>query len=260
MFDINLILLPLLGFIIGLFVTTIGGGGGVFYVPVLALLFNVPTQLAVATSLASVLPTTAMGAISHHRLGNVDIRTGLILGIGGIAGTFIGAYIATMLPSIILRKIFGVFLLILTIPMVINAIKRHKKSGEDTKKHSRLTGPKRAIGSLFGVLSGILAGLFGISGTPPVTAGLYILGLPAMVVVGTSIFVLIFNSISGVTGYFLLGQFDPMLIVLLGGGGAVGAFVAPKLLKRINEKTLEKIYAPLLVTLNVILSVAMILG
>lgn len=260
MFDINLVLLPLLGFLIGLFVTTIGGGGGVFYVPVLTLLFNVPTQLAVATSLASVLPTTAMGAISHHRLGNVDIRTGIILGIGGIIGTFIGAYIASMIPSPVLRKIFGVFLLILTIPMAVNAIKRRKKSDENTKESSRLTGPKKAVGSLFGVLSGILAGLFGISGTPPITAGLYILGLPAMVVVGTSIFVLIFNSVSGMTGYLLLGQFDPVLIVLLGGGGAAGAFVAPKLLKKINENTLEKIYAPLLVTLNVVLSAGMILG
>ena len=260
MFDINLLLLPLLGFLIGLFVTTLSGGGGVFYVPVLTLLFNVPTQLAVATSLASVLPTTAMGSLSHHRLGNVDIRTGLILGIGGIIGAFIGAYIANMLPPIILRKIFGVFLLILTVPMVLNALKRHKKSGTDKKEPSRLTGSKQAIGSLFGVLSGILAGLFGISGTPPVTAGLYILGLPAMVVVGTSIFVLIFNSISGMTGYFLLGQFDPTLIILLGGGGALGAFIAPKLLKKIDEKTLEKIYAPLLVTMNIILSFAMILG
>ncbi|MCE7698532.1 MAG: sulfite exporter TauE/SafE family protein [Methanobacterium paludis] len=98
--DVNLILLPLFGFLIGLLVSMLGGGGGGLYVPVLTLLFGVPTQVAVATSLASVLPTTAVGALSHHREGNVDIRTGLILGIGGIIGTVIGAYIANMIPPI----------------------------------------------------------------------------------------------------------------------------------------------------------------
>ncbi|AEG17895.1 sulfite exporter TauE/SafE family protein [Methanobacterium paludis] len=259
MIDPNLILLPFFGFLIGLFVTVIGGGGGVFYVPVLTLLFNVPTQLAVATSLACVLPTTVMGTISHNRIGNVNFHIGMIFGIGGIAGALIGAYISNLLPSILLRKILGVFLLIMIIPMVSSALKRQKNPGNMKRKSSTFTGPKKFAGSLFGVVSGILAGVFGISGTPPVTAGLYILGLPAAVVVGTSIFVLIFNSVSGVAGYFMLGQFDPVLIILLGGGGAIGAFLGPKLVNKIEDQTLEKIYAPLLVFLNLILGFAMIL-
>jgi hypothetical protein len=94
MSNISLILLPLFGFIIGLLVTTLGGGGGSLYVPILTLFFGVPPQVAVATSLATVLPTTAVGAVGHYRMGNMDIRTGIILGIGGILGTLIGAYIA----------------------------------------------------------------------------------------------------------------------------------------------------------------------
>ncbi len=62
MVDLNLIFLPLIGFLIGLMVTTLGGGGGGLYVPVLTLFFGVPIQVAVATSLATVLPTTAVGA------------------------------------------------------------------------------------------------------------------------------------------------------------------------------------------------------
>ena len=85
MFDFNLILLLLIGFCIGFFVTTLGGGGGGLYVPVL-ILYGVTPQVAVATSLATILPTTAVSAYSHHRMGNVDVRTGLILGIGGIIG------------------------------------------------------------------------------------------------------------------------------------------------------------------------------
>ena len=74
--------------------------------------------MAIATSLASVLPTTLMGAFSHYRQSNVEIRTGLILGIGGIIGTLLGAYFANMIPSILLRKILGIFTLIMLIPMI----------------------------------------------------------------------------------------------------------------------------------------------
>ena len=87
MIDIHLILLPLFGLIIGLVVSMFGGGGGGFFVPVLILIFGGTPQVAIATSLASVLPTTAVSTFSHFRQGNVDIRTGLILGIGGIIGT-----------------------------------------------------------------------------------------------------------------------------------------------------------------------------
>jgi uncharacterized protein len=264
MFDLNLIFLPLFGFLIGLFVSMLGGGGGGLYVPVLTLLFGIPTQVAVATSLASVLPTSAAGAFSHHREGNIDIHTGLILGIGGIVGTLVGAYVANMIPSILLRKILGVFTLIMMIPMVYSALKRRKnndegKKGDEGKKEStRLTGPKRVIASFFGVAGGLMAGVFGISGTPPVVAGLYSLGLPAVLVVGTSVFVLIFNSVAGIGGYFLLGRLDLTLIILLGGGAVVGAFLGPKLLKKIDPMTIEKIYAPLLVTISLIFGLGMI--
>jgi uncharacterized membrane protein YfcA len=265
MLDINLIFLPLFGFLIGLLVSTLGGGGGGLFVPVLILLFGIPTQLAIATSLASVLPTTVTGAISHYRQGNVDIRTGLILGIGGIIGTLIGAYIANNIPSIILSKILGIFTLVMVIPMAASALKRRKNTdenkGDKNKKESlRLTGSKRIIASFFGVASGIMAGVFGISGTPPVIAGLYSLGLPAILVVGTSVFVLIFNSVAGIGGYYLLGRLDLTLIILLGGGSAVGAFIGPLILKKIDPKTLEKSYAPILVTTMLILGLALLLA
>ena len=268
MIDINLIFLPLFGFLIGLLVSTLGGGGGRLFVPILTLVFGIPTQIAIATSLASVLPTTLMGAFSHYRQGNVEIRTGLILGIGGIVGTLLGAYFANMIPSILLRKILGIFTLIMLIPMLLSVRKRREDTNESNGDNennnenkinsNRLTGTKRIIASFFGVASGIMAGVFGISGTPPVIAGLYSLGLPAMLVVGTSVFVLIFNSLAGISGYYLLGRLDLTLIILLGGGSAVGAFLGPLLLKKIDPKSIEKIYAPVLIGMMLILGLAMI--
>jgi uncharacterized membrane protein YfcA len=264
MFDFNLIMLPLFGFLVGLLVSTLGGGGGGLYAPILILVFGVSPQVAVATSLASVLPTTAVGAFSHHQEGHVDVRTGLILGIGGIIGTLIGAYFANLIPSNLLEKILGVFVLIMLIPMVRSLLQRRKKQkeeqNEDKEKTITLTGSRRIIASFFGVASGIMAGIFGISGTPPVIAGLYSLGLPAVMVVGTSVFVLIFNSVAGIGGYFLLGKLDIPLVLLLGSGAVVGAFIGPKLLKKINPKTLEKVYGPILVSIMVILGLSLILA
>ena len=203
------------------------------------LIFGVTPQVAVATSLASVLPTTAVGAFSHYRQGNVNIRIGLILGIGGLIGTLIGANIANIIPPNLLQKILGIFTLIMIIPMLRSLVQRRQKlkeKNEDKEKTLTFTGPKKVIASFFGVASGLMAGVFGISGTPPVIAGLYSLGLPAAMVVGTSVFVLIFNSVAGIGGFYLLGRLDLTLIILLGGGGAVGAFIGPVLLKKINPK------------------------
>ena len=260
MFDLNLIFIPLFGFLVGLLVSTLGGGGGGLYVPILTLIFGVPPQVAVATSLASVLPTTAAGAVSHYREGNVDIRTGFILGIGGIIGTLIGAYIANMIPPLILKKALGVFLLIMLVPTIRSLLKRHEVERDENKKTITLTGYKRFLASFFGIISGLMAGVFGLSGTPPVSIGLYSLGLPAIMVVGTTVFVLIFNSITGIGSYYLLGRLDIPLIILLGSGAVVGAFLGPLLLKRMDEKTFEKIYGPVIVSISLILSLGLILS
>jgi hypothetical protein len=134
MSNISLILLPLFGFIIGLLVTTLGGGGGSLYVPILTLFFGIPPQVAVATSLATVLPTTAVGAVGHYRMGNVDIRTGIILGIGGILGTLIGAYIANSIPPTLLKKGLGVLLLLMVIPMIRRVLAGHNKQADEEKE------------------------------------------------------------------------------------------------------------------------------
>jgi uncharacterized membrane protein YfcA len=274
MFDWTLFFLPILGFLIGLLVTTLGGGGGGLYVPILTLL-GVTPQIAVATSLATVLPTTAVGAYSHNRKGNVDVHTGIILGIGGIIGTLLGAYFANLIPPNLLKKGLGLLLLIFAIPMVRRFIGVYKKSktpieseesseieenvGEDPDRETlKLTGPKRIFASLFGVAGGVLAGVFGLSGTPPISAGLYSLGLPTIMVVGTTVFVLVFNSLAGIGGYLVLGKFDVLLTVLLGGGAVVGSFLGPRLLEKAGKEAVEKFIPPVLISISVIFGLALI--
>jgi len=79
-------------------------------------------------------------------------------------------------------------------------------------------------------------------------------------VVGTSVFVLIFNSIAGISGFYLLGRLDLTLIILLGGGAAVGALIGPLLLKKINPNTFEKIYGPVIMGTMLIFAIGLIVA
>lgn len=169
--------LILIGFTIGLLVSIFGGGGGFFYVPLLTLVFQVPTQYAVATSLASIIPTTILGSLGHYRQGNLDVPLGLIFGVGGIVGAFFGAFASGMIPPPLMGKLFGIFMIVLSIPMLFSARRRAGAgTGESPPASRPLTAARAVEGTAFGIVSGAMAGLFGVSGTPPVIAGLYLIG------------------------------------------------------------------------------------
>lgn len=72
-------ILPLLGFIIGLFGTMVGGGGGFFFLPILTLLLKVPAQAAVITSLVATLPICIVGSLGHYRKNNIDFKVATLL-------------------------------------------------------------------------------------------------------------------------------------------------------------------------------------
>jgi uncharacterized protein len=258
-FTIAYLSLPLFGFVIGLLVSMFGGGGGGLYVPLLTLLFNVPIQVAVATSLASIIPTTLFGAYAHHKQGNVNIPIGLIFGTTGIIGTLMGVYFSTLIPPFILRKLFGILVILFVIPIFF---RRNKKAIEQSDKLDDLkiiNLKKVSISSIFGLLSGTMSGLFGVSGGAPVAAGLYILGFPANIVIGTSVFVLFFNAVSGLFGHLAVGHINFILIILLGGSAAIGALLGPRLLKRIKADVLEKWFKIILTILLTVMGFMMII-
>lgn len=252
--------LVLTGFLIGLLVTTFGGGGGFFYVPLLTLLFHVPTQYAVATSLASIIPTAALGSIGHYRQGDLDIPLGLAFGIGGIIGALLGAVASGMIPPSIMGKLFGIFMIVLSIPMLFSARERTGSATRTLAESHPLTRGRAAGGIVFGIVSGAMAGLFGVSGPPPVIAGLYLMGLPAMKVVGTSLFILLFNAVAGLAGHLAIGQVHWGITLFLAMGAATGAYLGPRYLGRMKTPTMEKFYGRFFTVLVIALGIAMILG
>ena len=99
------------GLVSGLF----GVGGGVLFVPLLVLLLKSNIHLAIGTSLAAIVPTAFVAAFRHHLHQSVDLRTAILLAIFAMLGAWIGATISLQLDTVLLRKIFAVFLMVLAL-------------------------------------------------------------------------------------------------------------------------------------------------
>ena len=102
------------GVLAGLF----GVGGGILFVPTLALGLGLTQLHAEASSLLAILPTAVVGSWRQHRYGNVDVRAAAFVGIASIAGVQFGVLVAESLPEATLRRLFGVLLLITAVHVV----------------------------------------------------------------------------------------------------------------------------------------------
>lgn len=247
------IALPIVGFIVGLLIISLGGGGGAVYVGILTAFFNIPPAIAASTSLATTIPTTAVGTFSHWKAGNVNWRFGLTMLVGGVVGSIVGSLCSGFLPESLYNKITGLILLLLAFQMLVSFLrkKRKKSDGQDTNQTNGRSNTVKAV--CFGLLGGIMSGLVGLSGGGPIIAGLMILGCRALETVGTSVLVLLGIAVTGFATHLGIGNIDWKLVGLLTIGTICGAFVGPLLLKKIDKQKLEKVLQPVLFIMIVVM-------
>jgi len=232
------------GFLSGLF----GVGGGFLMTPLL-LFAGIPAAVAVATEANQIVASSVSGALAHWRRGNVDIKMGGVLLLGGFIGSTLGVWVFGLLQGLgqidlVIRLSYVVFLAIIGGLMLVEslrAISRQRKPGGKRRKlhqHNWLHGlpfkvrfrrSKLYISALLplgiGILVGILAAIMGVGGGfIMVPAMIYLLGMPTVMVVGTSLFQIIFVT-ANVT--FLQAwqnqTVDIFLALLLMAGGVIGA-------------------------------------
>ena len=234
------------GFLSGMF----GVGGGFLMTPLL-IFYNIPPAVAVATEANQIVASSFSGALAHLRKGTVDIKLGLLLLAGGLAGSTLGVYVFALLRSIgqldlIISILYVVFLGSIGTLMTIeslNAIRKARATGtpppvkrpnHDNFIHKLPFKVKFRKSKLYlsvipvillGVLVGILAAIMGVGGGfIMVPAMIYLLRVPTNVVIGTSLFQIIF-----VTGYTTIIQstanqtVDVVLALILMVGGVIGA-------------------------------------
>jgi uncharacterized membrane protein YfcA len=115
----NMFLYILLGVVAGIFSGLIGIGGGIIIVPVLVLLFGLSQHTAQGTTLALMVPPIGLlAALAYYKQGFVDLKIAAFVCLGFFVGGLLGAKFAIGIPETILKKIFGIVLLAVSIRMI----------------------------------------------------------------------------------------------------------------------------------------------
>ena len=109
----------ILGALAGVLSGLIGIGGGILIVPVLIYLFGFSQHMAQGTTLALMIPPIGILAVlEYYKSGNVDIKVAALICLGFVVGGYVGAKIAVGIPDAVLKKIFGVILMLVSVRMV----------------------------------------------------------------------------------------------------------------------------------------------
>jgi hypothetical protein len=109
-----------IGLLAGVFSGLIGIGGATVVIPVLVYFFKFSQHQAQGTTLAMMVPPIGfLAAYAYYKAGYVDIKVAAVLAAGFLVGGFLGARLATGVPDYVLKKLFGVFLLVVSLRMII---------------------------------------------------------------------------------------------------------------------------------------------
>ena len=301
--DVNLLLILFFGGIVGLLSGLVGVGGGFLITPLL-IFTGVPPLVAVATGAAQIVGTSAAGSYAHWRLGNIDFKIGIILLLGSWTGGGGGVFLARYLQQsgqfgniviflyVVLLGFIGTSMLIES----VNAVRRRGVAAPSKPRKEKSLGARLGalIGQLpgqmdfpvsnlrisvliplaLGIMVGVLTSLMGVGGGfIMVPIMIYMLRMPTKVVVGTSLFQLLFTT--AVVASMQAGinhAVDPFLALVLILGSAFGTNWGTRLGAKLPAEQLRlvlalvvvavaiKMLAGILVTPAEIYSMAVVVG
>jgi uncharacterized membrane protein YfcA len=233
----------MVGFLSGLF----GIGGGFLMTPLL-IFIGIPSPVAVATEANQIVASSVSAVLAHWQRGNVDVKMGLTLLAGGVVGSSAGVWLFTLLRALgqidlVIKLSFVVFLGLIGSLMMYESVRSMLRSRKPAAKPASTKG--KWIDSLpfkvryrrsrlyvsillplaIGFIVGVLAAIMGVGGGfIMVPAMIYLLGMPTSVVVGTSLFQIIFVTANVTVLQSVTNQtVDIVLALLLLVGGVIGA-------------------------------------
>jgi hypothetical protein len=233
------------GFLSGMF----GVGGGFLMTPLL-IFAGIPAAIAVGTEAAQILAASVSGALAQWRRRNIDVKMGMVLLAGGLVGSVIGVELVVVLRraglfDVFVSACYVTFLGVIGMLMLIestNTIRQSRsgrvvagrRSGQHNWVHGlplkmRFHRSKLYISALppmlLGVFVGLLAAIMGVGGGfIMVPAMIYLLRIPTSVVVGTSLFQIVFLTAATTVLHASQNQnVDVVLAVILMTGGVIGA-------------------------------------
>nr|WP_205932173.1 sulfite exporter TauE/SafE family protein [Rhizobium leguminosarum] len=268
------------GFLSGMF----GVGGGFLITPLL-IFYNIPPVVAVATGANQVVASSISGAISHFRRGSLDVKLGTVLLIGGLAGATVGIWIFSLLRAIgqldlIISLMYVIFLGTVGGLMLLESINAMRRAARNEPPAPRKPGHQHWVHKLplkvrfkkskiflsvipivaLGFAIGILTSIMGVGGGfIMVPAMIYLLRIPTNVVVGTSLFQIIF-----VTAYTTIVQaatnfsVDIVLAFILMVAGVIGAQYGVRVGQKLRGEQLRALLGLLVLAVGVRLAIALV--
>lgn len=267
--SVNIFLLLGLGMGVGMLSGIFGVGGGFLMTPLLIFL-GIPPPVAVGTEANQIVASSVSGALAHWRRGNIDFKMGAVLLTGGIIGSTFGVWIFAILRTmgqldLVIRLSYVIFLGIIGGLMLAESIRAMRRSrrgygGPRRKLHEhnwlhglpfkmRFRRSKLYISALLplliGFFVGIMSAIMGVGGGfIMVPAMIYLLGMPTQVVVGTSLFQIIFVTANATFFQAYMNQtVDVTLALLLLIGGVIGAQFGARIGAKLRGEQLRGLLA-----------------
>jgi uncharacterized membrane protein YfcA len=267
--NINIFLIVFIGMIVGALSGLFGVGGGFLMTPLLIFL-GIPPVVAVGSEAPHVLASSVSGVIAHWRKKYVDFKMGFFLLSGGVIGSTLGVNLFKLLKTygqidIVIQFLFIIFLGFIGMSMAFESAKTTIKNYRTTSairtklhQHSWIHGlpfklrfhrSKLYISAippiLIGFFVGVLSAMMGVGGGfIMIPAMVYILGMSTNVVVGTSLFQIIFVTANSTFFQSYINQtVDIVLSALMILGGVIGAQIGVRLGSQLKAEYLRGILA-----------------
>ena len=267
--NINILLIIFIGMVVGGLSGLFGVGGGFLMTPLLIFL-GIPPAVAVGTEAPHVLASSVSGVVAHWRRKNVDFKMGFFLLIGGVVGSTVGVNLFKLLRGfgqidMVIQMLFLIFLGFIGFTMAFESArttisKYRTTSSIRTKLHQhswihglpfklRFHRSKLYISAIppiiIGFFVGLLSAMMGVGGGfIMIPAMVYILGMSTNVVVGTSLFQIIFVTANSTFFQSYLNQtVDIVLAALMIIGGVIGAQIGASIGTKLKAEYLRGILA-----------------
>ncbi len=280
--SVNIFLLIGIGGVVGFLSGLFGVGGGFLLTP-LMMMIGIPPAVAAASDSNQIVAAAASGAAAHWRMGNVNIRMGLIILAGGLVGSTVGVQAVKVLRELgnfdfVIRVAYVVLLGSVGTFMLIESIRTMRKSraavpgsseppeipphGAETRFSKwplQVNFPKMHMrtSALFpfivGIAVGFLAAIMGVGGgVIMIPVMIYVIGMPTVMAIGTDLFQIVLTTANVTIQQAVANRtVDVMLAVLLFSGSVVGAQIGARVSKNIRGEKLR-------VYLSIIILVVMV--
>jgi len=283
--SVNILIILGMGAAVGFLSGMFGVGGGFLITPLL-IFYNIPPVVAVATGANQVVASSISGAITHFRRGTIDIKLGTVLLCGGLVGATLGVWLFSLLRSmgqldLVISLLYVVLLGSVGGLMLWESIGAMRKAAKNQPTALRRPGQHIWIHGLplkmrfkkskiylsvipvatLGFCIGILTSVMGVGGGfIMVPAMIYLLRIPTSVVVGTSLFQIVFVSaytviVQASTNYTV----DIVLAFVLMIAGVIGAQYGVRVGQRLRGEQLRALLALLVLAVGIRLAIELII-